>query len=40
VPWLISRGVADGLDAAADVDADGQDGALVGRLGADAAHMV
>ena len=31
---------ADGLDAAADVDADGQDGALVGGLRADPAHMV
>ena len=31
---------ADGLDAAADVDADGQDGALVGGLRADAAHVV
>ena len=31
---------ADGLDAAADVDADRQDGALVGGLRADAAHMV
>src|SRR6266702_3208837 len=31
---------ADGLDAAADVDTDGQDGALVGRLGADAADVL
>ena len=31
---------ADGLDAAADVDADRQDGALVGGLRADAAHVV
>jgi hypothetical protein len=30
----------DGLDAAAEVDADGQDGALVGGLRADPAHMV
>jgi hypothetical protein len=30
---------ADGLDAAAEIDADRQDGALVGGLRADAAHM-
>ena len=31
---------ADGLDAAADIDADGKDGALIGCLRADPAHMV
>ena len=40
VPCVIDARRADGLDAAAEVDADGQDGALVGGLRADAAHVL
>jgi len=31
---------ADGFDAATDIDTDRQDGALVGSLRADAAHVI
>ena len=40
VPWRHRSRRADGLDAAADIDADRQDGALVGGLRADPADML